>query len=257
MRPSQKTQQPYGRLIAACGILLAIVLVSALMTTFLQTPNLDALADSAATAVPEADPTPTPEPTITPTPAVYAPFGAQYGYGGANLIPETPTPDPASVTPIPTAAPTEIPMRYVLTAVCLRLFAPRSSAREISGTKSDITDPARVRGRTKSGITIPCIIPSIPTASLCAIPPFLKAEIKSISSCILKRLPQSDVIIHGAETHKSFVRISLLGGAVQAAQSRPKSERSAFLYQIKRYKQDENSPIVIPPNTAAQPYCTP
>ncbi len=111
MRPSQKTQQPYGRLIAACGILLAIVLVSALMTTFLQTPNLDALADSAATAVPEADPTPTPEPTITPTPAVYAPFGAQYGYGGANLIPETPTPDPASVTPIPTAAPTAVPTR--------------------------------------------------------------------------------------------------------------------------------------------------
>lgn len=77
-------RQPYGKLLAASGILLAVVLVSALMTTFLQAPNLDALAD--ATAVPSVEPTPSPEPTITPTPAVYAPFGAQYGYGGANLV---------------------------------------------------------------------------------------------------------------------------------------------------------------------------
>ena len=109
MRKTNAPSQPFGRLIAACGILLAVVLVSALMTTFLQKPNLDALADNAATAAPEVDPTPTPEPTITPTPAVYAPFGAQYGYGGANLIPETPTPDPVSVTHTPTAAPTDTP----------------------------------------------------------------------------------------------------------------------------------------------------
>ena len=109
MRKTNAPSQPFGRLIAACGILLAVVLVSALMTTFLQKPNLDALADNAATAAPEVDPTPTPEPTITPTPAVYAPFGAQYGYGGANLSPETPTPDPVSVTPTPTAAPTDTP----------------------------------------------------------------------------------------------------------------------------------------------------
>ena len=109
MRKTNAPSQPFGRLIAACGILLAVVLVSALMTTFLQKPNLDALADNAATAAPEIDPTPTPEPTITPTPAVYVPFGAQYGYGGANLIPETPTPDPVSVTPTPTAAPTDTP----------------------------------------------------------------------------------------------------------------------------------------------------
>ena len=109
MRKTNAPSQPFGRLIAACGILLAVVLVSALMTTFLQKPNLDALADNAATAAPEIDPTPTPEPTITPTPAVYAPFGAQYGYGGANLIPETPTPDPVSVTPTPTASPTDTP----------------------------------------------------------------------------------------------------------------------------------------------------
>ena len=109
MRKTNAPSQPFGRLIAACGILLAVVLVSALMTTFLQKPNLDALADNAATATPEVDPTPTPEPTITPTPAVYAPFGSQYGYGGANLIPETPTPDPVSVTPTPTTAPTDTP----------------------------------------------------------------------------------------------------------------------------------------------------
>lgn len=109
MRKTNAPSQPFGRLIAACGILLAVVLVSALMTTFLQKPNLDALADNAATSAPEVDPTPTPEPTITPTPAVYAPFGAQYGYGGANLIPETPTSDPVSVTPTPTAAPTDTP----------------------------------------------------------------------------------------------------------------------------------------------------
>lgn len=109
MRKTNAPSQPFGRLIAACGILLAVVLVSALMTTFLQKPNLDALADNAATAAPEVDPTPTPEPTITPTPAVYAPFGAQYGYGGANLIPETPTPDPVSVTLTPAAAPTDTP----------------------------------------------------------------------------------------------------------------------------------------------------
>ncbi len=109
MRKTNAPSQPFGRLIAACGILLAVVLVSALMTTFLQKPNLDALTDNAATAAPEVDPTPTPEPTITPTPAVYAPFGAQYGYGGANLIPETPTPDPVSVTPTPAAAPTDTP----------------------------------------------------------------------------------------------------------------------------------------------------
>ena len=41
-------RQPYGKLLAASGILLAVVLVSALMTTFLQAPNLDALADATA-----------------------------------------------------------------------------------------------------------------------------------------------------------------------------------------------------------------
>ncbi|MBQ4608395.1 MAG: D-alanyl-D-alanine carboxypeptidase family protein, partial [Clostridia bacterium] len=69
-------------------------------------------AEAETAALPEetAESTPTPEPTITPTPAVYAPYGAQYGHGGANLIPETPTPEPTPApTPTPIASPTPIP----------------------------------------------------------------------------------------------------------------------------------------------------
>lgn len=98
----------FMRVLFAALALCAIVAFSAGMTTLLQPPNLDVLAEPTDSA-PTADPTPSPEPTATPTPAVYAPFGAQYGYGGANLIPKTPTPDPAQSTPIPTAAPTSAP----------------------------------------------------------------------------------------------------------------------------------------------------
>lgn len=98
----------FMRVLFAALALCAIVALSAGMTTLLQPPNLDVLAEPTDSA-PTADPTPSPEPTVTPTPAVYAPFGAQYGYGGADLIPKTPTPDPAQSTPIPTAAPTSAP----------------------------------------------------------------------------------------------------------------------------------------------------
>lgn len=98
----------FMRVLFAALALCAIVSFSAGMTTLLQPPNLDVLAEPTDSA-PTADPTPSPEPTATPTPAVYAPFGAQYGYGGADLIPKTPTPDPAQSTPIPTAAPTSAP----------------------------------------------------------------------------------------------------------------------------------------------------
>ncbi len=126
-------RQPYGKLLAASGILLAVVLVSALMTTFLQAPNLDALAD--ATAVPSVEPTPSPEPTITPTPAVYAPFGAQYGYGGANLIPDTPTPNPA--TSMPTAAPTDTPAP---TAVPTRTLKKNSTGEDVKKLQQALID---------------------------------------------------------------------------------------------------------------------
>ena len=126
-------RQPYGKLLAASGILLAVVLVSALMTTFLQAPNLDALAD--ATAVPSVEPTPSPEPTITPTPAVYAPFGAQYGYGGANLIPDTPAPNP--LTPVPTAAPTDTPAP---TAVPTRTLKKNSTGEDVKKLQQALID---------------------------------------------------------------------------------------------------------------------
>ena len=124
-------RQPYGRLLAASGILLAVVLVSALMTTFLQAPNLDALAD--ATAVRSVEATPSPEPTITPTPAVYAPFGAQYGYGGANLIPDTPNP----LTPVPTAAPTDTPAP---TAVPTRTLKKNSTGEDVKKLQQALID---------------------------------------------------------------------------------------------------------------------
>ena len=126
-------RQPYGKLLAASGILLAVVLVSALMTTFLQAPNLDALAD--ATAVPSVEPTPSPEPTITPTPAVYAPFGAQYGYGGANLIPDTPAPNP--LTPVPTAASTDTPAP---TAVPTRTLKKNSTGEDVKKLQQALID---------------------------------------------------------------------------------------------------------------------
>ncbi len=113
MRPTSKKRKkalPNGlmRVLFAALALCAIVALSAGMTTLLQPPNLDVLAEPTDSA-PTADPMPSPEPTATPTPAVYAPFGAQYGYGGADLIPKTPTPDPAQSTPIPTAVPTSAP----------------------------------------------------------------------------------------------------------------------------------------------------
>lgn len=104
----RNAQSAFKRVLFAALALCAIVALSAGMTTLLQPPNLDVLAEPTDSA-PTADPTPSPEPTATPTPAVYAPFGAQYGYGGADLIPKTPTPDPAQSTPIPTAAPTSAP----------------------------------------------------------------------------------------------------------------------------------------------------
>ena len=104
----RNAQSAFKRVLFAALALCAIVAFSAGMTTLLQPPNLDVLAEPTDSA-PTADPTPSPEPTVTPTPAVYAPFGAQYGYGGADLIPKTPTPDPAQSTPIPTAEPTPAP----------------------------------------------------------------------------------------------------------------------------------------------------
>ena len=139
MRPTSKKRKkalPNGlmRVLFAALVLCAIVALSAGMTTLLQPPNLDVLAEPSDSA-PTADPTPSPEPTATPTPAVYAPFGAQYGYGGADLIPKTPTPDPAQSTPIPTAEPTPAP-----TAKAARTLKKGSTGEDVKKLQQALID---------------------------------------------------------------------------------------------------------------------
>lgn len=124
----------FMRVLFAALALCAIVAFSAGMTTLLQPPNLDMLAEPTDSA-PTADPTPSPEPTATPTPAVYAPFGAQYGYGGADLIPKTPTPDPAQSTPIPTVEPTPAP-----TAKAARTLKKGSTGEDVKKLQQALID---------------------------------------------------------------------------------------------------------------------
>lgn len=139
MRPTSKKRKkalPNGlmRVLFAALVLCAIVALSAGMTTLLQPPNLDVLAEPTDSA-PTADPTPSPEPTVTPTPAVYAPFGAQYGYGGADLIPKTPTPNPAKTTPAPTAEPTPAP-----TAKAARTLKKGSTGEDVKKLQQALID---------------------------------------------------------------------------------------------------------------------
>ncbi len=130
----KNAQSAFKRVLFAALALCAIVAFSAGMTTLLQPPNLDVLAEPTDSA-PTADPTPSPEPTATPTPAVYAPFGAQYGYGGADLIPKTPTPDPAQSTPIPTAEPTPAP-----TAKAARTLKKGSTGEDVKKLQQALID---------------------------------------------------------------------------------------------------------------------
>ena len=92
---------------AACVVLL-IVLLCIIVNSVMPKIN-PAIYDPTPTPLsgtPTPVPTPSPEPTITPTPAIFAPFGAQYGHGGEELIPETPTPEPTfTPTPAPKATP--------------------------------------------------------------------------------------------------------------------------------------------------------
>lgn len=109
----QKTQS-LAKIGIGVALILCIVLFSAWLNTFLPKPKrMPGTTDS-----PAPEQTPVPDPTLTPTPAVYAPFGAQYGFGGEELIEQTPTPTPsptpaATATPSPTAAPQATSAGYV------------------------------------------------------------------------------------------------------------------------------------------------
>ena len=125
-RRKNRQDNPLVRMICAGVLVALLVVMCAVLTRALPSVNQETQPASAAFAAQDAPtpvPTPTPEPTITPTPAIYAPFGAQFGHGGAELIPETPVPDitPApsqaptpQPTPKPTAAPTQAPSRRTL-----------------------------------------------------------------------------------------------------------------------------------------------
>ena len=112
-RRRRRQRSPLLRVLPAAAVVAGIVLLSVALSSLMQKPSpeqLAALTGEAAHTTPTPIPTETPVPTISPPPAVYAPFGAQFGHGGADLIPETPTPEPtATPTPAPTKAPTPVP----------------------------------------------------------------------------------------------------------------------------------------------------
>jgi len=108
-QPAPNHRQPNNpvlrTLLAACGVALIVLLcigVNSIMPKI--DPAIYAPAPTPLNGTPTPVPTPSPLPTITPTPPIFAPFGAQYGHGGEDLIPQTPTPVPTS-TPTPTAVP--------------------------------------------------------------------------------------------------------------------------------------------------------
>lgn len=120
-RHASPLENPIIRVITAAAAVILIVLFCIGATSLMPKIDPATLAPAAEPGTPTPIPTPTPEPTITPTPAVFAPFGAQYGYGGENLIPETPTPEPTpSPTPSPIPAPTDAPTPSPVTYTTLR-----------------------------------------------------------------------------------------------------------------------------------------
>ena len=113
-RRQRRRENPLLRLFLA-GLCVALTVFCCIgMTSVMQMPEPE--------ATPEITPAPTPSPvpTITPTPAIYAPFGAQYGHGGEELIPATPTPTPTAMpepTPKPTATPVPEPTAVTYTTL--------------------------------------------------------------------------------------------------------------------------------------------
>ena len=118
-RRTSPLDNPVIRVALAAAAVVLIVTLCIGATSLM--PRIDpAVLDPTATpGAPTPIPTPTPEPTITPTPAVFAPFGAQYGHGGEDLIPATPTPEPTA-TPASDPAPTPIPTPSPETYTTLR-----------------------------------------------------------------------------------------------------------------------------------------
>lgn len=110
----RRQENPFGRTLLAASAVMLIVLLCISVNSLMPRIDPAVYAPEATPTPPDMTPTPvptpTPEPTITPTPAVFAPFGAQYGFGGENLIPETPTPEPtATLVPGPSPTPTPVP----------------------------------------------------------------------------------------------------------------------------------------------------
>ena len=131
----RKKANPLGKIFGGLLAICLIVALSAGMTALL--PKTD--YPVRASAAPTEEPTPSPEPTISPTPALYAPFGAQYGHGGAELIPNTPTPSP-SPTPLktPTPAPTDAPAPTAKTYTTLRKGATGPSVKALQQELIDL-----------------------------------------------------------------------------------------------------------------------
>ena len=109
--PAAPQRNPLLRVALAALAVLLIVAACVAVTSMMPQIDPAMLDPTAVPGSPTPVPTPTPEPTISPTPAEFAPFGAQYGYGGEELIPETSTPEP-SATPLPTLAPTATATGY-------------------------------------------------------------------------------------------------------------------------------------------------
>lgn len=136
-RAQKKTpplEQPLVRVLLAAAAVALIVFACTGLTALLPKPDPEDFvqAGSAPTPVPEetAEPTPSPVPTVTPTPAEFAPFGVQYGYGDASLIPATPTPS-ADVTPSPAQAVTPSPQPTATPARVLKKGMTGESVREM------------------------------------------------------------------------------------------------------------------------------
>ena len=112
-RDAASGKQPSGnkaafvRFCVSGGLIAGVVLASFSLSSVLPAPDDPLSASAEASITPE--PSPSAEPPISPTPAAFAPFGAQYGYGGEELIPQTPTPVPTDTPLVFTPTPTDTP----------------------------------------------------------------------------------------------------------------------------------------------------